>query len=197
MPRVPTDTSDSPKHADGSGIRDLIESMMARASSIQASVELASKRAHDGLPVRSGDEIVVIVVVLVIGGEPSLFILVGADGLINRMGSGLVDNFDRQLFIDIGSPDLFVRLRSQITPGVTHWLGQALEAPHSKGKLCELVVRFGYADGRETATVWRYGSESAGPHQEVRDFVIATLEVTEPWFQQWQTRLRSNKPQSP
>jgi hypothetical protein len=34
------------------------------------------------------------------------------------------------------------------------------------------------------ASAWRYGSNSQGPHPEVRQFVVAMVQATEPWFQQ-------------
>jgi hypothetical protein len=83
----------------------------------------------------SGDEIVGVLVVLLVGGERSLFVLLGKDGTINRMGSGSVDQIERQMFIGSVHPDLFTQLRSQVTPGVIHFLGQRLAAPQAKGKL--------------------------------------------------------------
>jgi hypothetical protein len=131
----------------------------------------------------SGDEIVGVLVVLLVGGERSLFVLLGKDGTINRMGSGSLDQIERQMFIGSAHPDLFTQLRSQVTPGVIHFLGQRLAAPQPKGKLCELTVMFKYADGHEAKSAWRYGSESQGPHPEVRAFVAAAVQATEPWFQ--------------
>jgi len=129
-------------------------------------------------------EIVGILVVLRVDGEPSLFVLLAEDGAINRMGNGSVDDIERKMFIGQVTPDLFMQLRSRVTPGVVHFLGQRLAASQPKGQLCELTVMFTYADGREATSAWRYGSESQGPHPEVRDFVTAAVEVTEPWFQQ-------------
>ena len=30
---------------------------------------------------------------------------------------------------------------------------------------------------------WRYGTESLGPPEEIRRFVIAAIEATNPWFE--------------
>jgi hypothetical protein len=133
---------------------------------------------------QAADEMVGIMVVLHVGGQQALFAVLGSDGSINRMGSGLVDASDRKMFIGKVSPELFQQLRSKITPGVIHFLGQHLAAPNPIGKPCELTVGIKYASGREAASAWRYGSESQGPHPEVVAFVKETLRITEPWFQQ-------------
>ena len=49
------------------------------------------------------------------------------------------------MFICKVDSDLFLRLCTQIGPGVVHFLRQHLAAPQSKGKLCELTVGFKYA----------------------------------------------------
>ena len=128
------------------------------------------------------EDVVGIMVVLQLGGQQALFALLGSDGVVNRMGSGLVDASDREMFIGKADADLFQQLRSKITPGVIHFLGQRLAAPNPIGKPCELTVGLKYADGREAVSAWRYGSESQGPHPEVVNFVKETLRITEPWF---------------
>ena len=63
------------------------------------------------------------------------------------------------------------------------FLGRNLAAPSPIGKPCELTIGLKYANGREAASAWRYGSESQGPHPEVVEFVKEALRITEPWFQ--------------
>ena len=138
------------------------------------------------------NEIAVILVILVVDGERSLFIMLSEDGSINRMGNGSIDQVEQQMFIGSVGPDLFKQLRSQVTAGVVYFLGQRLAAPEPKGKLCELSVIFKYADGREAKSVWRYGSESQGPHPEVCTFVGTAARVTEPWFQEQKEMVRRN-----
>jgi hypothetical protein len=139
-----------------------------------------------------GNDIAVIMVVLLVDGEQSLFIMLSEDGTINRMGNGSIDQIERQMFIGRLDSGVFRQLRSQVTDGVVYFLGQRLAAPEPKGKLCELSVLFKYADGREAKSVWRYGSESQGPHPEVCTFVVAAAQVTEPWFQQQKEMVRRN-----
>lgn len=138
-------------------------------------------------------QVVAILVRLAVAGEQSLFVVLGSDGSINRMGNGSADDIERQLFIGKVAPDLFMQLLARVTPGVVHFLGQGLAVPHPKGKPCELIVLFKYADGREAVSGWRYGSESQGPHPEVCDFVAAAVELTEPWFQAQKRMVRAAK----
>jgi hypothetical protein len=128
-------------------------------------------------------DIVAILVALHIGEQQSLFALLSADGCINRMGSGTVDEIDRDLYMGQVPPGLFEQLRAKVTPGVVHFLGRQLEAPDPRGKLCKLQVGFQYATGREDFSIWRYGSDSLGPHPEICAFVEAAVRLTEPWYQ--------------
>ena len=138
------------------------------------------------------NEIAAFIIVLLVDGEHSLFILLAEDGSINRIGNGSIDQIERDMFIGKVGSGLFKQLRSQVTAGVVYFLGQRLAAPEPKGKLCELSVLFKYADGRTAESVWRYGSESQGPHPEVCAFVAAAARVTEPWFQQQKEMVRRN-----
>ena len=152
------------------------------------------RRRGNGRETRMGDgnEIAAIMVVLLVDGEQSLFIMLSEDGSINRMGNGSIDQIEHQMFIGRVGPDLFKHLRSQVTAGVVYFLGQRLAAPEPKGKLCELRVIFKYADRREAESAWRYGAESQGPHPEVCTFVVTATRVTEPWFQQQKEMVRRN-----
>jgi hypothetical protein len=130
------------------------------------------------------DEVVAVMVAMQVEGQKVLFALLGADGSVNRMGSGLADVSDREMFIGELNPEVFQQLRAKISPGLNQFLGQSLAASNPAGTVCELTVAFKYANGREAATAWRYGSESQGPPPEVTDFVKETLVAVEPWFRQ-------------
>jgi hypothetical protein len=132
-----------------------------------------------------------ILVTLHISKQPALFVLLGADGSINRMGDGSVDNSDRDLYIGITSTHLFEAVRQQVGPELLKWIG-GYGDPSPRGETCDLSVHLAYADGSEEASEWHYGSESIGPPQVIRDFVIAAVEATEPWFQE-QRRNRSRE----
>jgi hypothetical protein len=125
-----------------------------------------------------------ILVTVLIGGEQSLFIMLSSDGSINRMGTGAVDNAERDMFIGKIGPELFQHLRAKVTQELLGWCGQRLADPQPQGKICELTVGFQRADGEELMTKWQYGSESQGPPPEVCQFVVAVVEATAPWFEQ-------------
>src|SRR5262249_33807988 len=59
-------------------------------------------------PEPAADEFHGIMVTLKVGGEQSLFIMLGADGSINRVGTGAVDNAERDMFIGRTDPALFL-----------------------------------------------------------------------------------------
>src|SRR5262249_52323323 len=82
-----------------------------------------------------------IMVTLLIGNEQALFIMLGSDGSINRVGTGSVDDTERDMFIGQTGPDLFHQLRARITPELLGWCGQQLSDPRPQGQVCELTVR--------------------------------------------------------
>ena len=137
-------------------------------------------------------EIVGIMVALLVDGEQTLFLMLGADGSINRIGNGSVDHIERQMFIGMTDPGLFRELRSRVGPGVLHWVGQSMTAAHKEGTACELTVQFRWADGSEGASVWRYGSESRGPHPDVSELVTAAVEATDSWFEKQKAMVADN-----
>ena len=139
------------------------------------------------------DEIHGILVTLKIGDEQSLFVMLGSDGSINRLGTGAVDNTERDMFIGRTEPGLFQQLRQQVTPQLLAWCGQSRTAPEPKGKNCELTVGFKRANGEELMSGWRYGSESMGPPPEVAQFVVAAVRATDPWFEKQQAMARRGR----
>ena len=52
-----------------------------------------------------------------------LFILLGADGSINRRGSGTLGNKNKDLFIGKATPAIFERVRSHVTEEMLQGLG--------------------------------------------------------------------------
>ncbi len=139
------------------------------------------------------DEFAVILITLLVGGEQSLFLMLGADGSISRMGTGQVNNTERDMFIGLTKPELFRDLRNQITPELLAWFGQSRAEPEPKGKVCELTVGLKRASGEELFTAWRFGSESPmGPPPEVCRFVIAATDATDPWLAQQKAETGAN-----
>ena len=85
------------------------------------------------------ESIKVIFVTLEIDGKPSLAILLTHEGLVNRMGSGTVDNTERDLFIGRANEPLFAQLRDKVQP---EWLLHpgAYDVPEKVGRTCELSI---------------------------------------------------------
>ena len=122
-------------------------------------------------------------VALHVANRQTLFVMLGVDGLVNRLGTGAEDNVENDMFIGKASLDTFNTLRSRINPDIFQWIGEHAD-PAPVGKICRLAVGFQLKDGRELMSEWQYGSQSLGPPPEVRDFVIAAVEITDPWYEQ-------------
>jgi hypothetical protein len=73
----------------------------------------------------TADEFHGIMLTLLVGGEQSLFVMLGADGSINRLGTGAVDNTDRDMYVGRTDPGVFRALREQITLELLPWCGQS------------------------------------------------------------------------
>jgi hypothetical protein len=131
-----------------------------------------------------------ILVVLDIGSHQALFIRLGSDGSIHRLGTGVHDPAERDRFIGRTSPEIFERVRSKVTPQLLEWCGQLRAHPAPRGRTCVLVIGFKRADGRELMMGWKYGSHSQPPPREVREFVTASVEATLPWYEEQKERLR-------
>jgi len=125
-----------------------------------------------------------ILVGLDIGGRQSLFIMVCSDGSINRLGTGAENNSENEMYMGKVGPELFGCLAAKITPQLLQWFGRGIAAdPAPKGKLCKLKVGLKREDGKETWSYWQYGTQSLGPPPEIREFVIAAVDATDSWYQ--------------
>lgn len=126
----------------------------------------------------------------------SLFALLSADGSINRLGTGAVDNTEREMCIGvISNPQPFQTLRAQISPETFKWLGgRADQSP--KGKICELTIWLFLPNKEERTIYFKYGSESMGPPPEVCRLVMAAIDATDPWYEQFKANMgnRGNVP---
>jgi len=128
------------------------------------------------------DSIQAILVELRVDDECSLFVLLAEDGLVNRQGTGTVDNSERTLFVGRAKEPLFARLRNKIRPD---WMAhqRAYDIPEKAGRICTLRILFRHGDGRETGFRFRYGSHSQGPPSDICDFVNAAVRLTDRWYE--------------
>ena len=116
------------------------------------------------------------------GDEQSLFILLAADGSINRMGTGEIENTDRNLFLGVVNEPLFDQLMGYLNDEMLDYMG-GYETPDSQGVPCTLMIGLSFDNGEENGFGFKYGSESTGPPHELVEFVMAAIELTDPWFE--------------
>ena len=111
-----------------------------------------------------------IAVNLDINSNPSLFILVSADGSINRAGSGTLEEKEtknRHFFIGVTDPAIFERVRSHLTEATLQRLGQRSQRQSARGAPCKLELMFQFNDRTSGRFEYLYGSESEGPPSDV------------------------------
>jgi hypothetical protein len=128
------------------------------------------------------DTVEAIMITLEIDSKQSLFVLIAADGTINRKGTGTVRNRERDMFIGISQEPIFDKLRDKILPEWFENLG-GYDVPDKKGLPCELWIWMKHSDGNESALGFRYGSESQGPPSDVCEFVTEAVSLTESWYE--------------
>lgn len=121
--------------------------------------------------------------------NPSLFVLLAADGSINRLGTGAIDSAEKDMCIGVLSDaEPFQNLRAQISPDLFKWVGGRAD-PALKGRVCELTIRLFLLNKEERTIYFKYGSESIGPPPEVTQLVLAIVAVTNPWYQEFKAGL--------
>lgn len=140
---------------------------------------------------RDAPELGAFAITLTVDGTQVLFVMMAADGSINRMGTGAADNDKKDVYIGVTDSRPFEELMGTVGPELLSFCGQSMAAKTPVGKPCELLILFMGADGEELVTQWRYGLESAGPPAVIQEFVRAAVAASDPWFvEQWSERLR-------
>jgi hypothetical protein len=127
-------------------------------------------------------DVVVVNISLEINSEMALFVLLAADGAINRMGTGAVSNKKRDLFIGVTSEPLFPRLMAHLNDEMLNFMG-GYDVPDKRGALCKLSIGLQFADGSNNGFGFSYGAKSKGPPIEIARFVSEAVSVTQPWFE--------------
>ena len=128
------------------------------------------------------ESIKVIFVELEIDGKPSLAVLLADDGLVNRLGTGAVDNTERDLFVGRADEPLFAQLRDKVQP---EWLSHpgAYDVPEKAGRTCTLTIILKPSAGPESGLRFRYGSKSQGPPDDICRFVAEAVRLTNSWYE--------------
>lgn len=122
-----------------------------------------------------------IMVKLEITCRQALFIVLAADGLVNRQGMGTVNNTENDLFIGRTDAPLFAELRALIRP---EWMDRfgSYDVPDKVGEICNLAVLFKADNGEEGGLQFFYGSASQGPPSDVGGFVREAVRMTASWY---------------
>lgn len=127
------------------------------------------------------DSINAIMVKLDVAERQLLFIVLAADGLVNRVGTGAMNNSENDLFIGRTTDPLFATLREQVRPEWLEHFG-AYDIPGKVGSTCTLSLLFKTSEGQEGGIQFVYGSESQGPPSDICEFVTEAVRLTDPWY---------------
>jgi hypothetical protein len=147
------------------------------------SISVGNLWAEGGNMVKQED-VTGLAITLKVEEDLSLLVLLAADGSINRLGTGTVNNTEKEMFIGVADPNLFETIRPHINSDVIRWIGgRADQSP--KGKICELTIWLFLPNKEERVIYFKYGSESVGPPPEVSRLVLAAIDVTNPWYEQF------------
>jgi len=99
---------------------------------------------------------------LTIDGNLSLFVLLPEEGLINRMGTGSLNNTEDALFIGPGDPAIFKEARSHLTEGMLQMVGGEYQCADIRGASCELEIAFQFKDNTATKVAGQSGYHATG-----------------------------------
>ena len=122
-------------------------------------------------------------IALDINHEPSLFIMLSADGSIKRMGTGTIEKPERELFIGKSDPAIFEAVRLRVTATMLQHLGMGYRSENQLGAACKLTLTFQFKDGTSNGCAFFYGSESEGAPEDVADLVTEAVRQTDPWYE--------------
>jgi hypothetical protein len=139
--------------------------------------------ADAGAGTRKVSDIRALTIRLDINEKPSLFVMLAADGTVNRMGTGTLENTERELFIGRIDPAIFVAVRSHVTEAMLQILGQTFQNQNPRGAPCKLTITSQFQDGNSDGFAFLYGSESEGMPQDIVNFVTAAARETDPWYE--------------
>lgn len=118
---------------------------------------------------------------LTIDGAQVLFVMLAADGTVNRLGDGSIGCTDRDMFIGRTQDPLFAEFMASVDTAIFAHQG-SYDVPEKTGKLCQLRVLFGLKDSEACEGFeFRYGSDSQGAPREIANLVIKAVQMTNAW----------------
>ncbi len=121
-----------------------------------------------------------ILITMQVADNHVLYIMLSADGTINRKGDGSPNCSDNDLYIGRTTDQIFEELKLSIPADIDKYLEKTFDDPHKKGRNCDLKIMIKGAD-IETGVQFLYGELSQGPPPEYRTLVIKAVELTNPW----------------
>lgn len=133
-------------------------------------------------PLPTVDDLKGILISSQVNEKQDLFILLAADGSINRIGTGEPLSSNGDMFIGVTSDKAFRALASKVDLEWFNHAGQRFELPDPRGAPGVLRLIF-KTDVKEYPFEFLYGLESGGVPSDIGSFVNAAIEVTEPWYQ--------------
>lgn len=138
-------------------------------------------------------EVVGIAITLKIAETTALFVLLGADGSINRKGTGMLENAEQELFIGRTDPAVFTEVRERITQPLMQRLGSEYKLANPRGAACSLTIMFDFKEKTRNGFRFSYGSESERVPEDVAAFVIAAVKQTDPWYEDFKRNVSRQK----
>lgn len=127
-------------------------------------------------------DIEAVAITLTIGDKQALFLLIAADGTVNRMGSGAPSDDDHDLYIGRVQPPLLPEAVQALSDEMLQFMG-GYDVAEKQGAPCRLSVGLHFRDGHDDGFGFTYGAESQGPPAELAAFVRHAVAVSEPWYQ--------------
>jgi hypothetical protein len=125
-----------------------------------------------------------------VDGKRKLFIMLAADGSINRAGGGESDGADSELFVGVSDGSAFQNLAGRLNPAWFKSAGQRFTFPDPRGAQSLLRVILKTSEG-EYPLEFSYGLESGGLPADVGNFVQEAVRLTDPWYQEQQALIGS------
>ena len=115
-----------------------------------------------------------------VDGRVRLFVMLAADGGVQRMGDGALGDDELVLTSSrVGGEAAFAALRDRIPASLLE-RSRVMEDPEPVGMPCRLTIALAVA-GHSLSTEYRYGSRSVGPPDELVNVALAARDLTAAW----------------
>lgn len=118
---------------------------------------------------------------LLVGEQQMLYILLGANGTVNRLGRGTIDNDEHTMFYGNTADRLFESFMLDVDDQLFGFAGSYVDSEYD-GEKCKLTMLFQDELEDWTGFEFIYGSESQGPPTEICDLVVSMIDLTDPWY---------------